>query len=101
MAKYVVVDGRKKFNGKVYEPGENIDCAEDIALRLRLTPVIEENPVVAETEKIPVTAAEKIAAIAGCKDVAEVDLLIEGESRKTVLDAAEKAKRAFEATKEQ
>ena len=42
MPKYLVKDGHKKHDGKLYAPGDMIECAEDVARQLRLEPVKEE-----------------------------------------------------------
>ena len=39
MPKYLVKDGHKKHDGKLYAPGDMIECAEDVARQLRLEPV--------------------------------------------------------------
>ena len=38
MPKYIIKDGHKKLGGKLYAPGDTIECTEEIALQLRLVP---------------------------------------------------------------
>ncbi len=42
MPKYIVKDGHKKYGGKLYAPGDTIECSEEIAKQLRLEPAKEE-----------------------------------------------------------
>ena len=43
MPKYLVKDGHKKLGGKLYAPGETVECTEEVATQLRLEPVKEES----------------------------------------------------------
>lgn len=42
MPKYLVKDGHKKHGGKLYAPGDTIECTEMVAAQLRLEPAKEE-----------------------------------------------------------
>ncbi|MCK9420219.1 MAG: hypothetical protein M0R70_12655 [Nitrospirae bacterium] len=85
MPKYTVVDGHKKYNGKTYAPGDQIETTPDIAAQLRLVPV-EDAPPADLPKKI--SADEAIAAIGKCATVEEVKAFFTNEDRVTVKDAA-------------
>jgi hypothetical protein len=42
MPKYLVKDGDKHHDGKIYVPGDMIECTEEVAYQLRLELVKEE-----------------------------------------------------------
>jgi hypothetical protein len=89
MPKYTVVDGHKKHDGKIYAPGEQIDCPAAVAERLRLAPV-DDKPKAAPPKESPkkLSAEEAIAAIGECKTIEEVKAFFKDEDRVTVKDAA-------------
>lgn len=83
MAKFIVTDGHKQHDGKLYAPGDVMEVSEDIARALRLSPAPEEEG------KKPLNAKETIDLIAQMTDAAQVEEYL-GDSRSTVVAAAEK-----------
>ena len=60
MPKYIVLDGHKKFGGRMYEPGDEIECDEATAKTMRLAPrKAEKTPDPAPADK---TAKEPVKA---------------------------------------
>ncbi len=51
MPKYIVKDGHKKHGGKLYAPGDTIECSEEVAAQLRLEPVKEEKKTKDKSDK--------------------------------------------------
>jgi hypothetical protein len=96
--KYVVVDGHKKIGGKTLSPGDTVYCDEETAAKLRLQPVVEAAPPLPPPPKAPeapgatLNVAQMAEKIAACETAEAVDALIEGDTRKGVIDAAEKQK---------
>ncbi len=100
MAKYRVVDGAKKIGGILHMPGAVIELDDaETAARLRLQPVEEaelappppppQNP---EAPGVNLNVAQMAEKIAACETAEEVDALAQGDTRKGVIDAAEKQK---------
>ncbi len=62
MPKFLVVDGEKQHDGKVYSPGDVIECDAATAATMRLSPVTEEK------HEIEAPAAEPVQATGGGPD---------------------------------
>jgi hypothetical protein len=105
--KYLIVDGHKKINGKSHAPGEIIECDAETAARLRLQPVKEAEPATpppppqgSEAKGETLNVSQMAEKIATCETAEAVDALIEGDTRKGVIDAAEKQKAKLAADEE-
>lgn len=105
--KYLIVDGHKKINGKSYAPGEIIECDAETAARLRLQPVKEAEPATpppppqgSEAKGETLNVAQMAEKIAACEAAEDVDALVQGDTRKGVIEAAEKKKAALAAAAE-
>lgn len=97
--KYQIVDGHKKIGGKTLSPGDTVYCDAETAARLRLQPVVEvalppppPPPKAPEATGATLNVAQMAEKIAACETAEAVDALIEGDTRKGVIDAAEKQK---------
>lgn len=96
MAKYIVLSPLE-HDQKRYEPGKMAELTDEQAEPLLALNVV--SPSVAEKSSTS-TAAQLIEQIEACSTVAEIDAVVGIDTRKTVLDAAEKRKAILAAPQE-
>lgn len=95
MPRYKVIDGPKRYEGKRYKIGDEMEVSEEIAARLRLEPV--EAPLSGAKSQdnsggAPplMNSKEKLKSIGACETIEALDKLLEGETRQTIIEAAGK-----------
>lgn len=83
MPRYKVIDCEKIHDGKHYGIGDEMEVSEEVAAMLRLEPAPN--------------AKDMLKLVGACETMEDLEKLIEGETRQTILEAAAKKRERLEA----